>query len=120
MSTPLLAYMGDAIYEVYVRKHVIEQGCLPAKELHKKSIKYVKASGQAEALQKMQDTLSDDESLIVRRAKNHKVTSKAKNADFMTYRWATAFEALVGYLYLSQDIKRMEEIIFRAMEEVDE
>ncbi len=120
MSTPLLAYMGDAVYEVYVRRYVIGQGSLPAKALHKKSVKYVKASGQAEALQKMHDTLNDDEKLIVRRAKNHKVTSKAKNADFMTYRWATAFEALVGYLYLSQDIKRMEEVIFRAMEEADE
>lgn len=120
MNTAALAYMGDAVYEVYVRKHVIESGRTSPKTLHRMSTAYVKAAGQAKIIKDMKEQLSEEEFAIVRRGKNHKVTSKAKNADIMTYRWATAFEALVGYLYLSGRIDRMEEIIMKAMEVIDE
>lgn len=120
MNTASLAYMGDAVYEIYVREQVIKSGRTAPSKLHRMSIGYVKAEAQAKAVRAMEDLLDPDESAIVKRARNHRVTSKAKNADIVTYRWATAFEALIGYLYLSDKKDRMEEIIFKAMEVIDE
>lgn len=120
MNTASLAYMGDAVYEIYVRKRVIENGRVAPSKLHRMSTGYVKAEAQAKAIRAMEDMLSEEESSVVKRGRNHRVTSKAKNADIVTYRWATAFEALIGYLYLLNRKERMEEIIFKAMEVIDE
>lgn len=115
MNTTVLAYMGDSVYEVYVRKHVIESGQIHADKLHKAAVGYVKAEGQAKALKLMFDELSEAEQTLVKRARNKKITSKPKNADPITYKWATAFEALVGYLFLSNNISRLEELIEKAL-----
>lgn len=120
MNTASLAYMGDAVYEIYVRKRVIESGRVAPSKLHRMSTGYVKAEAQAKAIRAMEDMLSEEESSVVKRGRNHRVTSKAKNTDIVTYRWATAFEALIGYLYLLNRKERMEEIIFKAMEVIDE
>lgn len=120
INTTALAFMGDAVYEVYVRKHVMEKGGRAADKLHKMAVEYVKADSQALSIKKMLDDLSDEEKSLVRRAKNHKIATKAKNASIMSYKWATAFEALLGYLYLDGNIERMEEIIYVAMEVIDE
>ena len=120
INTTALAYMGDAVYEVYVRKHVMEHGAVYVDKLHKKGIKYAKALNQAKAIKTMFDQLSEEEKSLVKRARNRKVATKAKNADIVSYKWATAFEALVGYLYLLGDINRMEDIIRTAMEVIDE
>ena len=129
INTTALAYIGDAVYEIYVRTRVLEASGdeqlaygAHVDALHKRAIKYVKASGQAKAVKKMlaDGFLSQDEEALVRRARNHKTASKPKNADAMDYKYATAFEALVGYLNLTDDKARMEEIIFHAFEIIDD
>ncbi|MGI6722283.1 MAG: Mini-ribonuclease 3 [Anaerovoracaceae bacterium] len=119
INTTTLAFMGDAVYEVYVRKRVIGSGEPGADRLHHMAVRYVNASAQAGAIKAMLDDLSHEERSLVRRARNRRPATKAKNADMMTYKWATAFEALVGYLYLVEDTDRMEEVIARAMREID-
>ena len=129
INTTALAYIGDAVYEIYVRVRVLEASGdaqlaygAHVDALHKRAIKYVKASGQAKAVKRMlaDGFLSQDEEALVRRARNHKTASKPKNADAMDYKYATAFEALVGYLNLTDDKARMEEIIFHAFEIIDD
>ncbi|MEA4922987.1 MAG: ribonuclease III domain-containing protein [Eubacteriaceae bacterium] len=115
INTTALAFMGDAVYEVYIRKFVLETGCSAADKLHKVTVQYVKADAQAKAIKGMFDELSEEEQTLVKRARNRKTATKAKNADPVTYKWSTAFEALVGYLYLNDDTERMEEVISRAM-----
>ncbi len=120
INTTALAYMGDAVYEVYIRKHVMESGAVYVDKLHKEGIKYANAINQAKAIKAILEDLTDEEKSLVRRARNRKVATKAKNADIVSYKWATAFEALVGYLYMLGNINRMEEIISKAMEVIDE
>lgn len=120
MNTTALAYMGDAVYEVYVRKHVMQQGAVYVDKLHKMGVNYVKAASQAKAIKGIFDSLTLEEQSLVKRAKNRKVITKAKNADIFDYKWATAFEALIGYLYLCEEHERMEEVIRRGMEIIDE
>ncbi len=123
INTTALAFMGDAVYEVYVRHRDMETGAVNAYRVHKMAVKYVRADGQAKAVKAMMGDgfLTDDEVALVKRARNHKTASKPKNADPVIYKLATAFEALIGYLYLTGERGRMTEIIFRAMEitEVD-
>ena len=129
MNTTALAYMGDAVYEIYVRKHVIESGKYHVDNLHKSAIRYVKASSQAKVMREMMkgadekgegSFLTAEEYVLAKRARNHKTASKAKNADPIDYKNATAFEALIGYLYLAGDITRLEEIVFKAFEITEE
>ena len=105
----VLAYIGDSLYDLYVRCRLIFTGDYKAGDLHKMSIKYVCAYGQAKALEAVEDVLNEEEKTIVRRAKNAKVTPP-KNCDKNTYIKATAFEALAGYLYLTFKNERLEEI----------
>ncbi|KPU42652.1 mini-ribonuclease 3 [Oxobacter pfennigii] len=108
----VLAYIGDAVYEVYVRTHIILKE--PQKSVHKlhtMSINYVKAHAQWEMVHKLKGILTEEEQNIVRRGRNSKSGGVPKNADVVEYREATGFEALIGYLYLSGNIKRLEEII---------
>lgn len=115
IDTTTLAFMGDAVYEEYVRKYVIESGKRGANKLHGMAVRYVKAQAQAEAVKVMFDGLTEKEQALVKRARNHKSATKAKNADPVTYKWATALEALLGYLYLDGQSERMEQLIERAM-----
>lgn len=115
-----LAFMGDAVYEVFIRKYVMEKE-KRADILHKMAIKYVCAGGQAKAVKSlMKDFLTEEECTIVKRARNHKTTSKSRSADIITYKMATAFEALIGYLYLEENLDRMEEIIYEAIKRIEE
>ena len=119
MNILALAYLGDAIYELYVREHIIETAHTGRADLlHRQGVRFVCADGQASALLEMIDSgfLSEKEADFARRAHNHKTATKPKNADPVTYKWATAFEALLGYLKLSGDAQRMEEIMQRAVE----
>ena len=120
MNTTALAYMGDAVYEVFVRERVLAQGIPNVDKLHSMAVKYVRAEGQARALKSMFDELSEEELALVKRARNHKITSKPKNADPVIYKLATAFEALAGYLYLSGRTQRMQEIFEKAATVIDE
>lgn len=112
INTTALAFMGDAVYEVYVRKHVMETGQTNADRLHQMAVPYVRAKGQAQAVKTMlTGFLSEEESALVRRARNRKTISKPKNADIIDYKMATAFEALIGFLYLSGEESRLEEVM---------
>ena len=128
LNTDALAYMGDAVYEQYIREMLLKSGFARVNNLHRSATKYVKASAQAKAIRTMmavgtgkaaEPELSEEEQKLVKRARNHKFNSKAKNADPVTYKWATAFEALVGYLYLSENKGRLSQIINRAVEIID-
>lgn len=111
MSPLVLAYMGDAVYEKYIREYVIRQGLCKNGLLHKKAIKYVSAKGQAEILEKLEEKLTSEELDIVRRGRNSNPHSTAKNADVVIYKYATGFEALIGYLYLTNQEERLNEIL---------
>lgn len=108
-----LAFIGDAVYEVFVRARILAEANTSANVLHKKAIAYVKAGAQAVAAKKMMATLTEDELAAFKRGRNAKSATVPKNADVTDYRYATALEALFGYLYLSGKTellnKRMEE-----------
>ena len=121
INTTALAYMGDAVYEVYIRKHVMETGHVHVDRLHAMAVPYVKAEGQARAIKYLMDNLlNEEEKALTKRARNHKIATKAKNATPMDYKWATAFEALLGYLHLKGDFERLDEVAWAAIKYIEE
>lgn len=86
--------------------------------LHQKSVEYVRADGQAAALKRIFDRLTPDEQALVKRARNHKSSSRPKSTDPVTYKWATAMEALVGYLYIENQSRRLDEIMDWVIREI--
>ncbi len=111
----VLAYIGDSLYDLYVRTRLVSRKDYKVNSLHKMAIAYVCANGQAKSLDKVMDMLTEEELNIVRRGKNAK-TTPPKNCDRTTYFKATAFEALAGYLYLSNQNDRIEELFEAAFE----
>jgi len=120
MNTTILAFIGDAAYEVRVRDHVLKSGTVRADSLHKAAVGYVRAEAQAKALRALMPILTDEETALVKRARNRKITSKPKNADPVEYKLATAFEALIGVHHLAGNIGRMEELIRLAIASIEE
>ena len=111
MLSPLTwAYIGDCVYELYVRQELVNKTNLKPHNLHMEAIKYVKASKQAEILNKIMDVLTDKEKDIVRRGRNAENHHLPKNASVQDYMYSTAFEALIGYLYLTKQDERLKEI----------
>lgn len=108
-----LAYLGDSIYEVYIRKYLIDKGIEKVKILQEEAIKYVSAKSQCKFILDLieKNFYNDIELEIIYRARNHKSSRHPKYTDIVTYKYSTAFEAVIGYLYLNNDIKRIEEII---------
>ena len=109
----VLAYLGDTIYEYYVRKYLINKGIAHVDQLQKEAVSYVSAKSQAAFLQKMLDEefLTEEEIDVVMRARNYKTTSHPKSCDIITYKYATGLEALIGYLELSNNRERIDEIM---------
>ena len=109
----VLAFLGDSIYEFYIRKYLISLGIEKVEKLQSESIKYVSAKSQASYLKSMIDFnyLNEEEISVVMRARNHKSNHRPKNCDMITYKNATGLEALIGYLYYKDNVKRIEEII---------
>lgn len=101
-----LAYLGDCVYELYVRSRLLERGNAPIYTLHKRATKFVNASAQAEFFCKIEDKLTEKEKDIYRRGRNAK-SRPPKNADMIDYKMATGLEALLGYLYLSGEEERL-------------
>lgn len=120
MNTTALAYLGDAVYEVAIRKFIMETGQRNADRLHQITIRYVRAEGQAKAMKKLMDELTEEEQALARRAKNRKITSCPRKMDPFIYKWATAFEAFVGYLFLLEDKERLAWFIDRAITVINE
>ena len=113
LNSLALAYIGDAIYEVYIREYLLSKGICKVNDLQKEAIKYVSASSQANYLKDMLENkfLSDDEEKVVYRARNHKSNHKPKYSSMITYKNATGIEALIGYLYFENNLERIEEIM---------
>ena len=106
-----LAYIGDAVYDLYVREHLLAKGCFKPTNLHKMAVVYVNAKGQKQSLMKIMDILTEKELNCVQRGRNAKPRSKPKNADAADYSYATALEALVGYLYINKEYERLDYLL---------
>lgn len=108
-----LAYMGDAVLEMYVRYRLIAKGRVRPNRLHKEATGYVSAKAQAKVLHQLLDdqVLKEEEVAVVMRGRNAKSGTIPKNTDHATYRYSTAFEALIGYLYLTDQQSRMDDIV---------
>ena len=112
MLSPLVwAYVGDSVYEMFIRTNLVNNSNAKPHKLHIESIKYVKAKAQAETLEKIFENLTEKEREIVRRGRNTENHHVAKNANVADYAYATAFEALIGYLYLTKQDERLEEVL---------
>ena len=112
-----LALIGDGVYEVFIRTYILSTNTnLSAHKIHKEAIIFVKAKGQSDIMHIVEEELSEEELYIYKRGRNAKSPTVPKNADVRDYRIATGFEALVGYLYLIGDKKRLEYIFNRALE----
>ena len=113
MNVLTLAYIGDAIYEIYIRKYLVNKGIIKVNDLQKEAVNYVSARSQSSFLKNMieNDFFSEEELAIIKRARNNKGTSHPKNTDIVTYKHATGLEALIGHLYLEDNIKRIDEIM---------
>lgn len=111
MNNLVLAYLGDAVYELYIRKYLISSGIAKVKDLQTESLKYVSAASQRQILEGLQDKkiFSDEEIDIIKRGRNMN-SHKNKSTDIITYKIATGFETLIGYLYLNNQ-DRLESIM---------
>ena len=120
VNVKTLAYIGDVVYELYIREHVISNSREQVNKLHKKTIKYVSAKAQARIVATMDNELSDEEKDIIRRGRNAEANTVPKNTDVVTYKIATGFESLIGFLYLEKRIERLEYIIDRSIKIIEE
>lgn len=105
------AYVGDSVYELFIRTQLINKTKLKPHKLHIEAIKYVKAKAQADILKKIDVNLTEEEKDIVRRGRNAENHHLPKNANVEDYMYSTALEALIGYLYLTKKDKRLKEIL---------
>lgn len=113
MNSLVLAYLGDAIYELRIREFLINKGISKVNSLQNEAIKYTSAKGQSKFLEKLIDNnfFNDEELEIIYRARNHKGNRHPKNTDILTYKHATALEAVIGYLYINKRIDKIEQMI---------
>ena len=111
MSPLVWAYIGDSVYEQYIRNYLVTNTKYKPHKLHVEATKFVKAAAQAKILQNIESDLTEDEKDIVRRTRNTKNHHLPKNSNVQEYMYATAFEGLIGYLHLSKQNNRLEEIL---------
>ncbi len=113
INSLVLAYLGDTIYEDYVREYLIRKGIANVNDLQKESVKYVSAKAQCCYLKELMNInfFSNDELDIIKRARNHKTISHPRNCDIVTYKYATGLEALIGYLDFTNRRERIDEIM---------
>ena len=115
-----LAYIGDSIYDLIIKTLVINEGNRQVQKLHQKTSSYVQASAQSKMMRTMQEHLTEEEHAIYKRGRNAKSVSPAKNQSITDYRRATGFEALLGYLYLKKEWKRMLELVNIGLDSIKE
>ena len=116
-----LAYLGDAIYELKIRKHLLLDGLTKVQDLHENAIKYTNSASQAKAALKMKDSFyTNEEFEVFKRGRNQSASHKPKNTDVQTYNRSTGFEAVIGYLYLDSQFARVEKIMEEAIKIIDE
>jgi len=110
-SPLVLAYLGDAVYELIIRKQLVSEGNKQVQKLHKEATNYVSASAQAKLIDNIMDKLTDEEVAIFKRGRNANAHAAPKNQDVIAYRKSTGFEAVIGWLYLKGDMDRIMELI---------
>lgn len=116
-----LAYLGDAIYELKIRTYLLNRGFSKVHDLHQNAIRYTNSSSQSLAALSMMDSYyTEKEKLIFKRGRNQSASHKPKNVDVQTYNQSTGFEAVIGYLYLDKAYERMDEIIQKAIELIND
>ena len=111
MSPLVWAYIGDSVYEQYIREYLVTNTKYKPHKLHMEATKYVKAGAQAEILKKLETELTDEELDIIRRTRNTQNHHLPKNASVTEYMYSTAFEGLIGYLYLTGQKERLKELL---------
>lgn len=116
-----LAFEGDAVYSLYIRRHLIFQGQTKPNQLHRLATRYVSAKAQASLIEKMldQEVLTEKELDLYKRGRNAHSHTKAKNTDVITYKMSTGFEAVMGYLHMTEDLTRLEELITWCINQVE-
>ncbi|WP_226670984.1 Mini-ribonuclease 3 [Metabacillus litoralis] len=121
LNSLALAYVGDAVFEIYVRHHLLSKGNIRPNQLHNQAKRFVSAKAQASILHHLfsLELFSEEEEGVIRRGRNAKSGTIPKNTDVQTYRYSTAFEALLGYLYLEKSHDRLEEFIEKAFQFID-
>ena len=107
----VLAYIGDGVYELYVRNDLLRKPYRDAHDLHQKAVPFVRAGGQADILRRLSEELTEKEADVVRRGRNAHANTIPKNADVQTYHLATGFEALIGFLHLTGQTERLQYIL---------
>jgi ribonuclease III family protein len=117
LSPLVLAYIGDSVFEVFIRTLVISKGNAPVHVLHKRAVDFVKAKAQSDGIHRILDSLTAQEQDIVRRGRNAKSGTIPKNADVTEYKYATGFESLIGYLYLMKEHSRLIEVLKMSISE---
>lgn len=111
VSMQTLAFIGDAVYNVYIRCYLASTSNKKTGILHKESVKYVSARGQSEIIEEILNILTEDEKAVYKRGRNTNIANVSKNVDVISYKKATGFEALIGFLYVKGESKRLDEII---------
>lgn len=106
-----LAFIGDSIYDLIIRTYIISKGSKAVGKMHKESSLYVNAKTQAKIYHAIKDTLTEEELSVMKRGRNAKTGSKPKNTDLITYKHATGFETLIGYLYITKQLERLVALI---------
>lgn len=114
-NTLALAYLGDSVYELYIREYLLKKGIVKVKELQHQATCYVSAKNQVKILENIKNHLSEEELEIVKKGRNAKSHKAPKNTDILTYKHATGFETLIGYLYMN-DQNRLKEIMNMILE----
>lgn len=120
LNPQVLAFVGDGVYSLYIRHKMVCSQNIKGKDLHNHVTNYVKASGQSNFINKLLPLFNDTETSVFKRARNHKTLSTAKNASIVDYRRATGFEAVIGYLYLTNQIDRLNELLNLSIGEKNE
>jgi len=119
VSNQTLAFIGDAVYNVYIRSYLASRSYIHTGVLHKQSVKYVSAKAQSRIMDNIIEHLTEDETNIYKRGRNSNVTTISKNVDVIEYKKATGFEALIGELYIQKKTARLEEIVSMSIKAIE-
>lgn len=117
LPVQVLAYLGDAVYELLVRQYLVGLGMSRADVMHNEAVKYVRADFQARAMRRLEGVLSEEERAVARRGRNLKLLHPPKGQTTEAYHYSTALEALVGFLYLRGEKRRLAELMEMIIEQ---
>ena len=119
IDSKALAYVGDAIYELYIREYIVNSSREQVSKMHRKTVKYVSAKAQAKIIENIMEELTEKEIDIFKRGRNAVANTIPKNTDVVTYKIATGFEGLVGYLYMAKENDRLQYLINKSIEIIE-